>query len=456
MPPRGLLACLLGLLLCHPAIADEAASSHAGDFWTRDVLTGDWDGQRSGLEDSGILLGIDSIDETFGNVSGGTRIGAVYEGRLEVLATLNLDKLVQWDGATLAMNAYQIRGRGLSANDLGNNLMTASNIEATRATRLFHLYFEQALYDGKLSIRAGQIAADDEFFVSQSAANFLNATFGWPALMSSNLPSGGPAYPLATPGVRLSYAASDNLSFLAAAFNGDPAGAGSGNPELRDASGTAFRFDDAAFLIGEASYATNQDKDAPGLPATYKLGAWLHTGTFADQRLDNSGRSLASPASSGIARRHRADGGLYAVIDQEVWRAPEVDNRTLDAFLRIGGDRPDRNLVTLYADSGLNFKGMITDRAADIFGVAFAVARIGSGARALDADAVQFSGLATPIRDVEAVAELTYRCQLTPWWSLQPDVQFIRHPGGGIALPSQPAKPIPDAVVLGLRSALLF
>ncbi len=454
MASRGLLASLVGALLCQPAFADDAGSSHAGDFWTRDVLTGDWDGNRSKLEDQGILLGIDSIDETFGNASGGTKTGAIYEGRLELLATLNLDKLVDWGGATLAMNAYQIRGRGLSANDLGNNLMTASNIEATRATRLFHLYLEQALLDGKLSIRAGQIAADDEFFVSQSAANFLNATFGWPALMSSNLPSGGPAYPLATPGVRVSYALSDEWSILAAAFNGDPAGAGPGDPEARDPSGTAFRFDDAAFLIGETSYAINQDKDATGLPATYKLGAWLHTGTFADQRFDSAGQSLASPASTGLARQHRTDGGLYAVVDQEVWR--EGDTQKIDAFLRLGGDRPDRNLVSLYADSGLNFKGLISDRDSDILGLAFAIAKIGSRAQALDADTGQFRGLDTPIRDTESLAELTYRCQVTPWWSLQPDLQYIRHPGGSIPLPSQPTKLIPDAMVLGLRSAVLF
>jgi len=43
---------------------------------------------------------------------------------------------------------YQIHGRGLSANYLGNNLLTASNIEASRATRLFDLWLQQQLFDG--------------------------------------------------------------------------------------------------------------------------------------------------------------------------------------------------------------------------------------------------------------------------------------------------------------------
>src|SRR6266853_1779525 len=89
---------------------------------------------------------------------------------------------------------YQIHGRGLSANYLGNNLLTASNIEASRATRLFDLWLQQQLFGGLLSVRAGQIAADDEFIISQYGANFVNSTFGWPAIPAVNAPSGGPAY----------------------------------------------------------------------------------------------------------------------------------------------------------------------------------------------------------------------------------------------------------------------
>ena len=61
----------------------------------------------------------------------------------------------------------------------------------------------------------GQIAADDEFITSQYASIFVNATFGWPDLTSANLPSGGPAYPLATPGVRVKAAFTDALSMYA-------------------------------------------------------------------------------------------------------------------------------------------------------------------------------------------------------------------------------------------------
>src|SRR5215210_5253378 len=109
--------------------------------------------------------------------------------------------------------------------------MTASGIEALPSTRLYELWLEQKFFNDRIAVRAGQLAADTEFLVSQQATLFVNATFGWPAITAANLPSGGPAYPLATPGVRLKVAPTDELSFLAAIFNGDPAGPGPGDPQ---------------------------------------------------------------------------------------------------------------------------------------------------------------------------------------------------------------------------------
>ncbi len=443
-----------------PPTAEPAASApppaHSGDFWQRDALIGNLGGSRSALEDAGVLIGADSIDEVLGNVAGGVRHGAIYEGRLELLATIDLEKTLAWPNATFHVNAYQIRGRGLSANDLGNNLLVASNIEATRSTRLFDLWLEQVLWNGALAVRAGQIAADDEFYISQYAANFINSTFGWPAILAVDLPSGGPAYPLATPGVRVKLAASDQLSLQAAVFNGDPAGPGKGDPQRRDASGTAFRIGDGAFAIAEASLARNQAKDAGGLPAAYKLGGWFHSGSFADQRFDTAGQSLAAPASTGNPARHPHDYGLYLVLDQAVWRKPDAANRGVGVFLRLAWAPPDRNLIALYGDAGINVKGLFPGRDDDVLGLGVAAAKISDRARAVDADARRFTGVAAPIRDGEAALEATYRFQVTPWWAVQPDLQFIFHPGGNAALPDHGTRAIPNAAVLGLRSSIIF
>ena len=81
--------------------------------------------------------------------------------------------------------------------------------------------------------------------------------------MAANLPSGGPAYPLATPGVRLQLNPTENISLLGAVFAGDPAGkdcytTGAGDPQLCNKHGTTFSLDGGAFWLGEAQYNVNQ------------------------------------------------------------------------------------------------------------------------------------------------------------------------------------------------------
>jgi porin len=363
-----------------------------------------------------------------------------------------------WSGATFHANAYQIHGRGLSANDLGNNLLAVSNIEAERTTRLFDLWLEQQLWNDLVAVRIGQLAADDEFITSQYGALLVNSTFGWPGIVASDLPSGGPVYPLSTPGVRVKLQPTDQLSLMAAVFNGDPAGRGLGTPQSRDAGGTAFRVNDDAFAIAEAAYALNRKKDADGPPGTYKLGGWYHSGRFADQRFDAAGLSLANPASSGPPAQHRGDYGLYAVVDQMVWRAPESKDQGLGVFLRVAGSPSDRNQVDFYVDGGVNYKGLLSGRGDDILGLGVAYARIGDAASALDRDLNFLNGPSRPVRDCEMALELTYRAQLAPWWTLQPDLQFIVHPGGHIPDPTDPTHthPIRDAVVMGVRTTIAF
>ena len=50
--------------------------------------------------------------------------------------------------------------------------------------------------------------------------------------------------------------------------------------------------------------------------------------------------------------------------------------------------------------------------------------------------------------DHEAVLELTYAFRVARWWRLQPDVQWVIHPGG--------SGERGNALVIGLRSSVAF
>ncbi len=48
--------------------------------------------------------------------------------------------------------------------------------------------------------------------------------------------------------------------------------------------------------------------------------------------------------------------------------------------------------------------------------------------------------------------------QLAPWWTLQPDLQYIVHPGGNVPDPNDPtnATVVKNAFIAGVRSTIKF
>ena len=430
-------------------------SALKGGLMTRGALLGDPWGIRSTLIAHGVSIGITETSEGLGNATGGLQRGAIYEGL--AAATLNIDtgKLLGLDGGTISISAYQVHGRGLSANNL-DNLSTISSIEADRSLRLFEAWYEQSVFAGKAAIRIGQQAADQEFLISQYGTLFINSQFGWPTLPGVDLPSGANSYPLGTPGVRLKLQPTDALTALVAVYNGDPAGKGTGDPQIRDAGGTRFDIDDGVFVIGEMQLAINQGKGQHGLPGAYKIGAYYNSNAFGDQETDNQGRSLADPGSDGNALLHRRDWGVYAVMDQLLWQHGNGADKGIGLFGRIVGTRGDRNLVSLYVEGGLTWKGMLPGRPDDSLGMAVGYTQISGRARQLDRDTAFFSGETYPVRDAETVIELTYQAPVTPWLSLQPDAQYVIHPSGGVPDPDDAVRLIGDEAVFGLRATIAF
>lgn len=443
-----------GMPLAAAAQSEPQQPQAAPGFWQQDTLTGNWDGLRTKLVDSGVTFGLQEQSEVWGNLMGGLRRGTVYDGLTTASLLIDLDKLAGWSGATFFVNALQIHGRGPSVYLVGN-MQFVSNIEATPATELYDLWLEQSLLSGRLNIRIGQEGANDEMMIADDAALFLNSSFGFPALPATDLPDGGPNYPLATPFVRVKYLASDAITLVGAAYNGDPAPPGSGDPQLRDAGGTAFQLNGHALLIAELWYSRNKASDAKGLPGIYKLGAWFDSARFADVLFDNTGLSLANPASSGVPRQHPHDYALYGIADQTVWRGAGEAGQAVALFLQVMAAPGDRNLSNLFVEAGVNWKAPFAGRNNDVFGLAVAYEGIGAAARRYSSDLVYFSGSGMPYARNETVLEATYEYQVAQWWVLQPDVQYVINPGAGIP-PSPGARKLTDAFVIGVRATLTF
>jgi porin len=449
-----------------------ASCSHAAwaqeDKKTDDEKPADPDTGESTVEEStlgllpnpfqkyGVKFAATYIGETLDNVSGGLKQGAIYEGRLNLAVDADLQKLVGLQGLTFHANMFQIHGDGLSRSNL-QNFLVVSGIEALPSTRLYEIWFEQK-WGNRLSLRAGQLAADTEFINAKYADVFTNSSLGWPAITAVDLPSGGPSPPLAALGARLRANLTDNWTVSAAIFDGDAAGPGPDDPQLRNNAGINFRINDPPLLIGEVQYIWNGKKGDPGLDGKFKIGGWRHFGDFADQRLTAQGISIASPFSTGMPANLSGNFGIYSVFEQKIYRVGNDDDRGIGIFARLSSSPPDRNLIDRYADGGVEFIGLSEARPKDKFGIAGGYAHVSSRARALDIDYQRLMGPSWPLRSFEELVTAVYQYEVRSGWTLQPNFQYVVHPGGGATNPTgpHPGKLLKDAAVFGLRTVLKF
>jgi porin len=431
---------------------------------SRGNLLGDMWGVRPFLGNYGISLGLQETSEVFGNATGGYNKGAAYDGLTMMSLGVDTQKAFGWEGGIFNVSAFQIHGRNLSTDNLGS-LQTVSGIEAERSTRLWELWYQQSFLAGKMDVKIGQQSLDQEFMVSAGSNVFINTMMGWPLIPSVDLFAGGPAYPLASLGVRVRVQPINNLTILAGVFDDNPPGGPfDDDSQVRGASqsGTAFNTHTGALAFAEIQYAINQpslgDMDyggSKGLPGVYKLGAWYDSAAFPDQRFDTTGLSLADPNSNGDPRMRKNNWSVYGVFDQTVWQPNPDEPRAVSVFARLMGAPSDRNLANFSINTGITLKAPISGRDDDTVGIGYGLAKISGRATAFDVDQNHFNG-PYPIRGSESFIELTYQAVLAPWLTLQPDFQYVFTPGGGIPNPNNPSQRIGNEAIFGARTVIVF
>ncbi len=463
----GLAVILAMTLLPHAARAEgttAVGNAPVPAFWNQNTLLGQLGGLRPWLKSHGVTFGITESDEVMDNVSGGIRRGPVYDGLGQATLMIDTAKAFGWQGGTLNASLLQIHGHSISTDHL-LALHTASNIEASQATRLWELWLDQQVFNPNIDLKIGQQSVDQEFVAPHYAAVFLNATLGWPVMPTNDLFAGGPAYPLSSLGVRLRAKLGANITAFVGVFDDNPPG----GPFAQDsqvlgseATGTRFNLGTGALWMAELQMRHDQQPVKGctsllcGLPGALKVGLMADTGAFPDQRFGTDGLSLASPASNGVARPHRGNVIPYVIASQMLWRDGGDHQRNLGGFLRVMAGPSDRNLVDFSVDAGLDLQSPFAGRDHDQLALGVSYAHISARARALDADTARFNSKPYPLRSSESLIEATYLAQINPWWVMQPDVQYIVRPGGGTTVAGLGSARLGDEMIVGLRSVVTF
>jgi porin len=402
---------LASLLLALPAASEPADPPQS--WLDRAQLTSDWGGWRTRLADRGVELEAEYTAGFWSNLRGGFETGTRYEGFATLGLQLDLEKGLRWPGASFEINAYSYHG-GQPSEDLVGPFptQTVSGHETSETVRVFEIYLRQTFFDGRLELKGGQLAADEDFFLADNADALLNGGFGFFGLgRTAQL---APFYPLAAPGLYLRASSGDERW---------EAGVGVYTADVgeddRDNHGFDHSFDDGIFVLAEL----RARREPFGRPGYYAVGFSGTTATLPDFEtgLENDGGY-----------------GLYFVVDQSLLEQ-SGQQPGLGFFLRgYGAPQGDRAFTGWYVDFGLKLTRPFAGREHDVLTVGFATLRLSDGY----VDLARSEGFNVSRR--QSVLELSYRFAATGWLTLQPDLQVFFDPHFGRR----------DATVLGLRAAI--
>ena len=319
---------------------------------------GDPAGIRRWLASHGIEYSFIYTNDVLSNLRGGLQRGTIDQGKLEGALTIDWEKLAGIKGLSFYANFFQIHNTGRMRRDYVGGINTIAAIEAMPTTRLSELWMEQKFWNGMASVKLGQFVADVEFF--QSELGFLFLENDWPTITAVNLPSGGPAYPLSTPGVRLKFDPNKYASFLLAVFNGDPAGPGlpgrGAGPQSQrhelppQGSGLHHRRGPVHAEPGQERHRPGQQAEARRLGPSRRIRRPSLCQRYA----------LCWPIRRAPACRRGGaaiPGSTQSSNSNCTARRAAIAQSGVSMFTRISASPSDRNLVDFFVDGGSSWRG---------------------------------------------------------------------------------------------------
>ena len=352
------------------------------------------------------------------NARGGLAVGNAYLDNLDVSLAIDGERAFGVPGLQLfAYGLYNNAAR--FSEELSGDAMTASNIDAPRAVRLYEAWADWTFGASDTSMRFGLYDLNSEFDTTEARSLFANSTFGVGHELGQTGHNGPSIFPSTSLALRMAFKPATDWALLVAAFDGVP-----GDPEHPSQTRIRIGGDDGALLV------TELQRHGPRL-TKLAAGAWHYTEHF--ERIDDT--LLGSPSP-----RKDASSGAYVLADLAVWQDPLDTDRQVEAFARIGIASAGVNEFDGSAQLGIIVRQPFGGPADESLGFAVATARTGEPYRRAQ------RALGTLVEDAETVIEVTYRRALFPWLTVQPDIQYILNPGADRSLR--------NALVLGLRIEL--
>ncbi len=343
--------------------------------------------------------------DVVGVVDGGVARGARYLDNLNLMAALDLDGLAGWQGATAYVNV--LNNLGGRPNDLAGAIQGVNNIEVSNTRlKLYEAWLEQSF--GNVSVRAGLYDLNSEFYQNDSSGLLISPPFGIGSELSATGPNGPSIFPSTALAARISATFGD--SYVRGAVINAKAGT------IGDDQGVDIFGRDGTLLIGELGWTGN---------GKIAVGAWRYT---KEQPV------IDAPDISPEGTTHVSQ-GIYITIERALFARD--DGPSVSGFLRGGLSDGYTSPFAGGWQGGVLVEHVFASRPASSFSLGMGTAVLSRTYR----DSSFVAG--TSLRKTETIVEATYKDEIVPGLSLQPDVQYVINPS---ADPS-----IRNTLILGLR-----
>jgi porin len=376
-----------------PQSASAAPPSNGGTWpWKSDTMTGDVFGVRTALQDAGLTVqGTATLD--FVNVLDGAPVnGFTMLSLIDINLTVDAEKLLGLRGATFFAD-FQTANQTRSPAELIPDYWGFDVINSYSSfTELAQYWYQQQIIGDRLQFKFGKIDSNVDFAVPCTGLNFVNSAAYYPSTMVQD-------YANPTTGQVGSNTGTNGLSTF-----------------LWENPGSYF-------LIAEAG-------------PNWKIDD--HSGKFRAGWFEQTGNAYTSGVNGSGVRTGAV--GAYAYANQHLFD-PDGDGKNLglEVFGQFSWSDPTRNPSQWGMMLGSQWQGVIESRPNDTLGFLWAYTQFSSN-----------ETLSTSPGSSEAILEGFYNVQITPWFSFQPDIQYISQPS------SVEASNIPGAWLLTVRLSFVF
>lgn len=343
-------------------------------------------------------------------VANGADTGTRHVDLLSITGELDLDAAAGWSGARLV--AQVIAGTGDEPNDLASTLQGINNdAVGDNRVKIYQLYIAQEFAEAPVTLRAGFIDLNEDFYANDAAGLLIAPAFGIGSELAATGPNGPAIFPSTalTATLRVEPTEANYAQF--ALVNAEAGVIG-------DQGGVPGVFDHGALLIGEAGW-TGWGKLAAGV--------WAYTERQDDIRLTDAG---------GNPVRQHAQGG-YALLEVPLVAQGGQPSDMATLFVRAGFSDGDTTPYSGGWQAGVLINRLFASRPDGQFSIGANQAFLSDKFRLNEFEA------GNPQRGAETGFEVTYADQLAPWLTVQGDAQYVRN--------ASRAAGSRDAVVFGLR-----